>query len=139
MREIFQIGFRGWRKGYFLNSKSLQLQIGDWVLVSAGKGEDMGKVIKKASVRDGFSPSQEILRKATAEDMERMEENREKEREARGICQARIEERNLPMKLVDVEYQFDGNKLIFYFISEERIDFRDLWPSPLLCYLLRGF
>ena len=126
MKEIFQIGFRGWRKGYFLNSSSLQLQIGDWVLVSTEKGEDMGRVIKKASVGDGFSHSQEILRKATSEDMKRMEENREREREARGICQSKIEERDLPMKLVDVEYQFDGNKLIFYFISEERIDFRGL-------------
>ncbi len=126
MKEIFQIGFRGWRKGYFLNPRLLPLQIGDWVLVSAEKGEDMGMVIKKAKVGDGFSHSQKILRKATPEDMKRMEENRSKQEEARRTCQARIEEKNLPMKLVDVEYQFDGNKLVFYFISEERIDFRGL-------------
>jgi len=126
MKEIFQIEFRGWRRGYFLNSSSLPLQIGEWVLVNAEKGEDMGRVIKKALVRDGPFHPQEILRKATPEDMKRIEENRGKEEEARRICQSKIEERRLPMKLVDVEYQFDGNKLIFYFISEERIDFRAL-------------
>ncbi len=137
MKEIFQIGFRGWRKGYFLDSRSLPLQIGDWVLVSAEKGEDMGKVIKKALVRDGFFHSQEILRKATAEDMKRREDNRDREEEAYRICQARIEERELPMKLVEVEYQFDGNKLIFYFIAEERVDFRDLVKDLAFVYKTR--
>jgi cell fate regulator YaaT (PSP1 superfamily) len=68
----------------------------------------------------------EVLRHATDKDIERLEEMRGKESEALGICVKKVEEHSLPMKLVDVEYQFDGNKITFYFTSEGRIDFREL-------------
>jgi cell fate regulator YaaT (PSP1 superfamily) len=68
----------------------------------------------------------EVLRHATEKDIEQLKEIRKKEKEALNICQEKVTEHDLPMKLVDVEYQFDGNKITFYFTSDGRIDFREL-------------
>ena len=88
----------------------------------------MGLIVSLAQtdLSDIGDDIKEVLRHATDKDIERLEEIREKEAEALRICTEKVEEHHLPMKLVDVEYQFDGNKITFYFTSEGRIDFREL-------------
>jgi len=126
--EIVEVQFKAQRKEFFKNSKALYLKTGNYCVVQADRGEDMGLIISitQASLEEIDSDMKEILRHATEKDIEALEEIREKETEALRICQQKVTERDLPMKLVDVEYQFDGNKITFYFTSEGRIDFREL-------------
>ena len=126
--EIIEIQFKAQRKEFFKNSKSLYLRTGNYCVVQADRGEDMGLIISitRAEPDDVESDMKEIVRHATDQDVARLNEIREKETEALRICQQKVAEHKLPMKLVDVECQFDGNKITFYFTSEGRIDFRDL-------------
>jgi cell fate regulator YaaT (PSP1 superfamily) len=128
--RIVQVEFKGERTGYFLNAKSLPIEIGDYVVVQVERGRDMGRVIRAGDVLNSIikvrTVSQEVLRKATDEDATKYEENKHKEEEARKVCEEKIVERNLKMKLVDVEYQLDGSKITFFFTADERVDFRDL-------------
>ena len=126
--EIIEIEFKAQRKEFFKNSKSLYLRTGNHCVVQADRGEDMGLIISitRAEPDDVESDMKEILRHATDQDVEHLNEIRRKEAEALKTCQQKVAEHKLPMKLVDVEYQFDGNKITFYFTSEGRIDFREL-------------
>ena len=126
--EIIEIEFKAQRKEFFKNSKSLYLRTGNYCVVQADRGEDMGLIISitRAEPDDVESDMKEILRHATDQDVEHLNEIRRKEAEALKTCQQKVAEHKLPMKLVDVEYQFDGNKITFYFTSEGRIDFREL-------------
>jgi len=126
--EIIEIEFKAQRKEFFKNSKSLYLRTGNYCVVQADRGEDMGLIISitRAEPDDVESDMKEILRHATDQDVEHLNEIRGKEAEALKTCQQKVAEHKLPMKLVDVEYQFDGNKITFYFTSEGRIDFREL-------------
>ena len=85
-------------------------------------------------IRDRANPVKGIIRRATPEDTAIYEANREKSREAFRICHQKIQEHELPMKLIEVDYTFDGNKVIFYFTSEGRVDFREL-VKDLACLL----
>ncbi|MBN2070768.1 MAG: stage 0 sporulation family protein [Candidatus Krumholzibacteriota bacterium] len=126
--EIVEIQFKAQRKEYFKNSRALYLRKGNYCIVQADRGEDMGLIISLAQVhaRDIPVNAKEVVRHATDKDLEMMKEVREKEKEALSICQEKAESHKLDMKLVDVEYQFDGNKITFYFTSDGRIDFREL-------------
>ena len=126
--EIIEIEFKAQRKEFFKNTKSLYLRTGNYCVVQADRGEDMGLIISitRAEPDDVESDMKEILRHATDQDVEHLNEIRGKEAEALKTCQQKVAEHKLPMKLVDVEYQFDGNKITFYFTSEGRIDFREL-------------
>jgi cell fate regulator YaaT (PSP1 superfamily) len=126
--EIAEVQFKAQRKEYFRNSKELYLRTGNYCVVQADRGEDMGLIISLAQVasRDVPPNMKEVLRHATEKDLELMKEIRKKEKEALVTCQNKAEEHHLEMKLVDVEYQFDGNKITFYFTSDGRIDFREL-------------
>jgi len=126
--EIVEVQFKAQRKEFFKNSKDLYLRTGNYCVVQADRGEDMGLIISltQADLNEIDSDMKEVLRHATDKDIERLKEIREKEQEALKICQEKVAEHELPMKLVDVEYQFDGNKITFYFTSEGRIDFREL-------------
>ncbi len=126
--EIVEIKFKSLRKEVFKNTRELYLKAGNFCIVEADRGEDMGQIIALfgATGEELEDIDKEVLRHATSEDEEKLETAREKEYEAIAICQEKAEEHNLPMKLVDVEYQFDGNKITFYFTSETRIDFREL-------------
>jgi len=126
--EIVEVQFKAQRKEIYLNSRSLYLHTGNYCVVQADRGEDMGLIVSivKASPKDTEPDLKEILRHATDSDVERMEEKREKEAEALKICQQKAGEHDLQIKLVDVEYQFDGNKITFYFTADGRIDFREL-------------
>ena len=127
--ELVEIGFKKTRKAYYINYHRLDLQLGEFVIVEAEKGNDLGKVLQINSrylLSDVKDEPKIIMRKASAEELDQLDKNRESEHAAYEVCKELIQRRNLNMKLVDVEYQFDANKLTFYFTSDERVDFRDL-------------
>ena len=126
--ELVEVQFKGQRKELYLNSRALYLHTGNYCVVQADRGEDMGLIVSivKVGPKDAESDMKEILRHATDNDIMMMEEKREKEAEALKICQQKAAEHDLQIKLVDVEYQFDSNKITFYFTADGRIDFREL-------------
>ncbi|MBT5873349.1 MAG: hypothetical protein HOH43_08010 [Candidatus Latescibacteria bacterium] len=135
--EICEIEFKGRRKETYINSRNVPVLTGDYVIVEVERGEHIGRV---SEVRNGERPSEAkhtILREGTAADREKMIKNKFKETEALKIARERVQERNLEMKLTDVEYQFDGNKISFYFTAEQRIDFRELVRSLASVYRTR--
>lgn len=138
--ELYLVEFKGSRKQFYLNPEILPLKVGDYVIVQAERGEDLGKITKRIEVT-AFSKFVEkplnILRSASQQDLERLKENRERGERALMECQRLIQERNLEMKLVDVEYQFDGSKLTFFFTAEKRIDFRELVKELASIYRTR--
>ncbi len=128
--ESFELEFKGGRKALFSNPRNIPFQIGDFAVVDIERGQDVGQVLREGDeasrkIRDKGIAG-EILRRATSADMEKAECIREKELEAHRICQELIGRHDLPMKLVDVEWQFDGNRIRFYFTSDRRVDFRKL-------------
>ena len=139
MAEIYEVEFKGGRKDFYLNSQGIPLRIGDLAVVQVDKGEDVARVaqIAEPSVSREREAKREILRKVTPEDMERLKENAKQEREALSLCRAKIVEHKLKMKLVDVEYQFDGSKICFFFTAEKRVDFRDLVKDMAAIYRTR--
>jgi len=133
--EMVEVSFKGGRKGFYRNSRSLDLQTGDHVIVEADRGVDFGSVHMagemvrlrlKSMERDDQGEFASVVRVATLEDLERWEQNKEKEAETFLIGRRAIDRMNLPMKLVDVEWQFDHKKVTFYFTAEHRVDFRAL-------------
>jgi len=125
-----QVEFKGERTDYFVNSKQIPIEEGEYVVVQVERGRDMGKVIRVGEILDKITKvrtiTEEVLRKATEDDAVKYEENKQKEKEARRKCEDKIAERGLKMKLVDVEYQLDSSKITFYFTADERVDFREL-------------
>ena len=129
MNELIEVVFKGRRREYFSNPREIPVQEGDWVIVQADRGIDLGKVHHTSEwVKREATPAKlrELLRPAQPEDLEVFERNRTKETRAFGTAKDRIVHRDVDMKLVDVEYQFDGNRITFFFTAEKRVDFRDL-------------
>ncbi len=129
MIEVVQVRLRDAGKILYFNSTGIKLKIGQSVIVETEYGLDYGEVVtEKETIEE--APKDEALKKiarpATKEDIAHIEENKNKLKEIYDACLKKIEARNLNMKLVEVEYSFDRSKLVFYFTSEERIDFRDL-------------
>jgi cell fate regulator YaaT (PSP1 superfamily) len=128
--DSFEIEFKGGRKALFSNPRNIPFQIGDYAIVDVDRGQDVGRVVREG--QDVSKKLQDtgiqgpILRRATRNDLATLKELREKEQEAHRVCQQCIAKQGLPMKLVDVEWQFDGNKVRFYFTSDRRVDFRKL-------------
>ena len=133
--EIVEVSFKNTRKGFFKNSSHIPLQVGDMVAVEANPGHDIGRVsmtgklVKLQMKRANLRPDLEILRvfrKAKQSDLERYEEAKAKEVDTMIRSRKIAEDLKLNMKIGDVEYQGDGNKAIFYYIADERVDFRQL-------------
>jgi cell fate regulator YaaT (PSP1 superfamily) len=127
--EVIEITFKRNRKSYFFNSNDLDLRIGQYVIVEVEKGIDLGRITQTGRLvllKDIKDEPKMVLRKASLNDLEKMKENRCEEALAFLTGKEYIRRRNLNMKLVDVEYQFDTNKLTFYFTSDQRVDFREL-------------
>ena len=126
--EVIEVQFKAQRKEFFRNARALYLRTGNYCVVQADRGEDMGQIISitRAEPNEIEADLKEVIRHATDKDIEHLSQMRAKESEALGICQQKVALHKLSMKLVDVEYQFDGNKVTFYFTSEGRIDFREL-------------
>ncbi len=132
---IVQVVFKNTRSAFYLNPDRLDLQIGDWVAVEAAPGTDIGKIcmvgplvklqMKKANISD-TSELKRVMRKASESDMERFRAARAREEETMIRSRQIAAELELNMKIGDVEYQGDGGKAIFYYIADERVDFRKL-------------
>ncbi len=129
MVEVIGVRFRPNGKIYFFSPQGLALETGDAVIVETSRGVEYGKVVlgkrevEKGSLTSALKP---VIRKATTADDERNRKNKEKAKDAAVICQQKIEKHGLGMKLIDVEYTFDNNKLLFYFTADGRVDFREL-------------
>jgi len=122
------IEFKGNRRNIYSAADDLAVETGKYVIVQAERGEDMGLVKRKAMPNEPVDQanSHKIIRLATGSDLDRLNFNRQKEAESKAECLKFIEKHRLSMKLVDVEYQFDCNKITFYFTAEKRVDFREL-------------
>lgn len=129
MTRIIGVRFRQAGKIYFFAPGKLQIQKGDKVIVETARGVEFGSVIvgpKEVPDEEIMQPLKSVIRIATEEDKKIEEKNREKEKEAFAICQEKIRNHNLDMKLINAEYTFDNNKVLFYFTADGRIDFREL-------------
>lgn len=129
MIEVAGIRFKRVGKIYYFSPDKLKLKAGDHVIVETSRGIEYGTVViasKQVSEEEIVPPLKKILRLATDEDKMRIAENKEKEKEAMALCQEKIQKHNLEMKLIDVEYTFDHNKILFYFSADGRVDFREL-------------
>lgn len=133
--DIVEVQFKNTRKGFYRNSLHLPLAIGDMVAVEAAPGHDIGEVtltgelVSRQMRKVGFKSDTEIkrvLRKAKPSDLDRFEEAKAKENDTMIRARKIAEDLKLNMKIGDVEYQGDGNKAIFYYIADERVDFRQL-------------
>ena len=116
-------------KIYYFDPKGFDIKAGDHVIVETARGVEYGSVVlSPRDVEDSkvIQPLKEVIRVATQKDTEKEEKNRKKEKEAYQICLKKIQAHNLEMKLIDVEYTFDNNKVLFYFTADGRIDFREL-------------
>jgi len=122
------IEFKGNRRNVYSATDNLEIETGKYVIVQAERGEDMGVVKRKATANEqaDHENGHKIIRPAIASDLDRLNFNRQKELESKDECLKFIEKHRLNMKLVDVEYQFDCNKITFYFTAEKRVDFREL-------------
>lgn len=133
--DIIEVQFKNTRKGYYRNTTSQELVIGDMVAVEASPGHDIGEVtltgplvaiqMKKANIKPDVELKR-VFRKARHGDIEKYQESKAKENDTMIRARKIAESLNLNMKIGDVEYQGDGNKAIFYYIADERVDFRQL-------------
>ena len=129
MVKVVGVKFKDTGKAYFFAPGKHNPEVGEEVIVETSRGLEFGKVsmsVKEITEEEIVSPLKEIVRIATENDKAQVQKNKKKEQEAFGICEEKIEAHNLDMKLVDVEYTFDGNKILFYFTAEGRVDFREL-------------
>ena len=129
MVKIVGVRFRNAGKVYYFDPKDYKIKPGDHVIVETARGIEYGTVtgkVQEISEEKVVQPLKTVVRVANGEDDARAQRNREKEREAMAICKEKIRKHNLEMKLIDAEYTFDNNKVLFYFTADGRIDFREL-------------
>ena len=129
MVNVVGVRFKSVGKIYYFDPENIEIKKGDSVIVETSRGVEFGSVVlanKEISEDEIVSPLKKVLRKATDDDIKIMLDNKEKEKQAFEKCVKKIEEHELAMKLVDVEYTFDHNKILFYFTADGRIDFREL-------------
>ena len=129
MIKVIGVRFRTAGKIYFFSPGGLELKAGDKVIVETARGVEFGSVvtgIKEVPDDQISQPLKPVIRIATQDDVRREAKNREKEKDAFKICQEKIRKHGLEMKLIDAEYTFDNNKVLFYFTADGRIDFREL-------------
>jgi len=129
MTEVVSVRFKSRGKSYYFDPSGHKVEAGQHVIVETSKGLEFGECVSgNFFVEDNkvIPPLRPIVRPASAADIQAAEANRAKEQEAFLACQEKIREHQLDMKLVDVEYNFEGNKILFFFTSDGRVDFRDL-------------
>ena len=129
MTTIIGIRFRNSGKTYYFDPGEYTLAKGDMAVVETARGPECGEVVlPNREVPDNtvVKPLKAVIRPATEEDRQRIAQNAEKEQSAMRVCQDKIRSHDLDMKLVDVEYAFDGSKILFYFTADGRVDFRGL-------------
>lgn len=129
MTEVISVRFRGGCKNYYFDPKGVQVKMGDQVIVETAQGPEFATCTEaNHEVEDSaiVKPLCAVLRMATDNDRRTVEYNKKKESEAFDICEKKIADHGLEMKLVNVSASFDGNKIIFYFTADGRVDFREL-------------
>lgn len=129
MVKVIGVRFRTAGKIYFFNPVDFEIKRGDHVIVETARGIEYGTVVgnpKEIEEEKVVQPLKPVLRIATKRDMEQEAANKQKEKDAFKICLEKIKKHNLEMKLIDAEYTFDNNKVLFYFTADGRIDFREL-------------
>lgn len=129
MVKIIGVRFRRAGKVYYFDPTGFSIKKGDHVIVETARGIEYGTVVlgpKDIEEKDVIQPLKPVIRIATLQDDEKERKNKEKEKDAFQICLKKIEKHKLDMKLVDTEYTFDNNKVLFYFTADGRIDFREL-------------
>ncbi len=140
MTEIIGIRFKEVGKVYYFSPKGKQLTIGDKVIVETARGVECGEVVipnREVDDKAVVQPLKPIIRIAGKEDFKRIEENAAKETEIMETFTKKIAEHKLKMKPIDVEYTFDGSKILFYFSAENRVDFRELVKDLASVYRTR--
>lgn len=129
MVTVIGVRFKKAGKIYYFNPNELDIKKGDFVVVETARGVEFGECVigkKEISESDIVAPLKNVIRKAETDDIEKNTENKRKEEEAFQLCLEKILKHQLNMKLIDVEYTFDNNKVIFYFTADGRVDFREL-------------
>lgn len=129
MTKVIGVRFRTAGKIYYFDPAKYQIKKGDHVIVETARGVEFGTVvsdIKEVDDSQVVQPLKPVLRIATERDEEQEQTNKKKEKDAFKICLEKIAKHNLEMKLIDAEYTFDNNKVLFYFTADGRIDFREL-------------
>jgi cell fate regulator YaaT (PSP1 superfamily) len=138
--KLVEVVFKGERRAIYRDRNDLEIAEGEYVVVEAERGQDLGKaslVGTLVKLKRGKGETRSIIRKAIESDLEILERNTEKEKSSHDICKEKIKEYNLDMKLVDVEMQFDGSKITFYFTAAQRVDFRELVKDLASIYRTR--
>ena len=129
MTKVIGVRFRTAGKIYFFAPGKFEIKRGDHVIVETARGIEYGRVVsgpKDVKDEEVVQPLKSVIRIATEQDRKAVEKNHQKEKDAFKICQEKIRKHGLEMKLIDVEYTFDNNKILFYFTADGRIDFREL-------------
>lgn len=129
MTTVIGVRFRHTGRVYYFSPGPYRIEKGDHVIVETARGIEYGLVVmapRLAGEKDIVAPLRDVIRIATERDKQIYEENQAAEEEAFAICKEKIAQHGLDMNLIDVEYTFDGNKILFYFTAEGRVDFREL-------------
>jgi len=129
MVKVVGVRFRRAGKIYYFDPDNHEIEINSYVIVETARGIEFGQVVvpeREVPEENIVAPLKKVIRIANEEDLKHAEENETREKEAFEICLKKIEEHKLGMKLIDVEYTFDNNKILFYFTAEGRVDFREL-------------
>ncbi len=129
MKEVTGVRFKRPGKIYYFDSEGIELEKGMHVIVDTAMGEEYGEVVlvnKQIDDDKLTEPLKKVIRIATDKDEKIRLQYKSKEKDAFKTCLEKIEKHGLPMKLIDVEYKYDGSKVIFYFTADKRIDFREL-------------
>lgn len=129
MQTVVGVRFKKAGKVYYFAPGQVKIAAGDFVIVETARGLEFGEVVigpRDVPESEIVAPLKTVIRKATQQDQDKVKDNQAKEKEAFAVCEQKIKTHSLPMNLVDVEYTFDVNKIIFYFTAEGRIDFREL-------------
>ena len=129
MAKIIGVRFKKSGKTYYFDPGKEIAQKGQFVIVETVRGIEMGEVVlsnREVSDDEIVAPLKTVIRMATDEDKAQYEANLEKNKEAFSVCLKKIAEHDIPMKLIEAEYTFDGSKVLFYFTADGRVDFRDL-------------
>jgi cell fate regulator YaaT (PSP1 superfamily) len=135
MTEVIGVKFKEGGKVYFFNPMGITVKERQEVIVDTSRGIEFGicaEANKEVEDDSVVAPLRPLVRIATDEDKKRLADNKEKEKKAFDICLQKITEHSLDMKLIDVQYNFDGSKILFFFTSDGRVDFRELvkvWPQ----------
>lgn len=140
MLKVVGIRFKKVGKIYYFDPNNFEIKKGDYVVVETARGVEFGECvieIKQVSEDEIVAPLKSVIRVANDDDVNKHKQNKDKEKEAFDICLDKIEQHKLNMKLIDVEYTFDNNKVIFYFTADGRVDFRELVKDLAMIFKTR--